>query len=93
MKRELEWSAIPHSGYNPPNSNKRVVNTNGISNAEMHKIMGYKGKRFKKWTTQWNIDYIWYKKDHHEIELWGREENLNRAKEECEKYLNSRNVV
>ena len=61
--------------------------------SEMHKIMGYKGKRFKKWTTQWNIDYIWYKKDHHEIELWGREENLNRAKEECEKYLNSRNVV
>ena len=68
-------------GYNPPNSEYAEINLKGISKKKIFSIMGKGGEVFKKWTQEFNVQYIWFNVNKKVLEIWGDVNNVNIAKQ------------
>tara|TARA_B110000259_G_scaffold187621_1_gene242530 strand:- start:1314 stop:1724 length:411 start_codon:yes stop_codon:yes gene_type:complete len=63
--------------YTPPvNCHYTQLPTTGVSPEIMKISIGKNGKIFKAITRQASVNYIWYNKDSHIVEIWGPEKNL-----------------
>ena len=66
--------------YTPPmDCHYTQLSTIGVNNDIMKISIGKNGKVFKAITRQANVNYIWYNKDNHYVEIWGPEKNLHDA--------------
>ena len=63
--------------YTPPtNCHYTQLSTQGVAEDIMKISIGKNGKVFKAITQQANVNYIWYNKQNHHVEIWGPENNL-----------------
>ena len=63
--------------YTPPtNCHYTQLSTQGVAEDIMKISIGKNGKVFKAITQQANVNYIWYNKQNHHVEIWGPEKNL-----------------
>jgi len=66
--------------YTPPiNCHYTQLSTTGVSDEIMKISIGRGGKVFKAITREASVNYIWYNKEKHYIEIWGPESNLQDA--------------
>jgi len=80
MKRKCIGGGIG-PGYNPPNSEYVEINLKGVSKKKIFSIMGKGGEVFKKWTQEFNVQYIWFNVNKKVLEIWGDVNNINIAKQ------------
>jgi hypothetical protein len=90
-KRKSVWEHVQGGGYNPPSQKEGIenknINTSFFTCREMKAIVGYQGKRLKMWTELHKVDYIWFRKEKHQIEIWGPNENVKECQNSIQLYL------
>ena len=73
---QMQTTHTPGS-YNPPlNCHYVQLSTEGVSDDIMKISIGGNGKVFKAITNRTGVNYIWYNKENHYVEIWGPEHKL-----------------
>ena len=80
MQHEMMQTTHTPGSYNPPlNCHYVQLPTQGVSDDIMKISIGGNGKVFKAITNRAGVNYIWYNKEHHYVEIWGPEQKLQDA--------------
>lgn len=74
--------------YNPPIGFYNQIDVQHLTEFEMRQLIGKKGCNFKRLTSLYNLQYIWWNKEINVIEIWGKSFELLSKKNKIITYIN-----